>query len=280
MAVNSHRFSPVILMNRNKIGPTAYHQQGSGRTVVLVHGLGLNLDMWQWQREALSQNYQVLSYDLLGHGQSDKPHGEYTMDMMVEQLYQLVVELGHQQCALIGFSLGGLIVQAFALKHPDKAAALVVLNSAHDRTDEQRASIMLRVEQCRREGPAATVDDALSRWFSVDFAKAKPEVLQQVKEWVLANDADVYPEVYKLLALADLGLETSVSAIQCPSLIVTGEQDYGNSVEMAEAMAAVIPNSRLAILSALRHMALAEDPVQVNALLLDFLQKALTTSPE
>lgn len=267
-------------MNINKIGPTAYHQQGSGPTVVLVHGLGLNLEMWQWQRDALSQHYQVLSYDLLGHGRSDKPAGEYTMDMMVEQLCQLTEALDHAQCAVLGFSLGGLIVQAFALKYPNKVSAMGVLNSAHARTDEQRASIMLRVEQCRLEGPAATVDDALGRWFSHDFAKAKPEVLAQVRQWVLANDANVYPELYKLLALADIGLETSVSAIQCPSLIVTGEQDYGNSVAMAEAMAACIPNSRLEILAGLRHMALAEDPQLCNALLLDFLQQSIASDAQ
>lgn len=263
-------------MNFELMDDTAFVQEGEGPTVVMVHGLGLNQDMWQWQLDALKQDYRVVRYDLLGHGNSEKPSGAYSMTQMVDQLYRLVNGLGHDRCALIGFSLGGLIVQAFALAHPERVSALAILNSAHARTEEQRAGVMKRVKQCREFGPGATVSDALSRWFSVSYAEQNVDTLEKVRQWVLANDPEVYPELYKLLAQADIGLEESISTIQCPTLVLTGDEDYGNSPEMAQRMASRIPNARLEVLKGLRHMGLAENPRQVNDILTDFLDAALS----
>lgn len=270
----SNRFSMM--------GQTAFAQEGGEAgvepTIVLVHGLGLNLAMWQWQLPALKKHYRVVTYDLLGHGDSAKPSGSYHMVQMVDQLCQLIDDLSIDRCALVGFSLGGLIVQAFTLAHPDRVSALGILHAAHGRTTEQRASIMERVAQCRVSGPGATVTDALSRWFSVEFAKNNPDVLEKVREWVLANDPAIYPELYQLLATADMGLENSIASIKCPTLVLTGEEDYGNSPEMAQRIALNIPNAQLKVLTSLRHMALAEDPDQVNHLLTHFLGEALSTN--
>lgn len=256
-------------MSSNIQNGTRYAQSGKGPVVVLIHGLGLNHDMWQWQRDVLSQHYTVVSYDLLGHGQSNKPRGAYTMQMMVDQLHQLMNDLGHARYALLGFSLGGLIVQAYALQFPQCVSALGVLHSAYGRTPEQREGILKRVQQCREQGPSATIDDALKRWFTSEFQQR--DVIKLIRTWVLANDRDVYPELYLLLANADIGLETSVREILCPVLVATGEEDYGNSPEMAKRMADMLPNATVTVLEGLRHMALAEAPERFNAMLLDFL---------
>jgi pimeloyl-ACP methyl ester carboxylesterase len=261
--------------SQQRMAGTAYSVSGEGFPVVVVHGLGLNRHMWQWQRGALATHFKVVEYDLLGHGESDKPAGAYRMEQMVEQLVVLLDGLEIDRCALLGFSLGGLIVQAFTLAHPGHVAALVILNAAHQRSAEQRAGLMTRVEQARLEGPAATVDAALQRWFSADFGRAHPEVLTQVRGWVIANDAAVYPELYALLAQADIGLEQAITAIDCPTLVITGEQDYGNSPAMARRIAALIPAAQVEVLAGLRHMALVEDPSTVNAILLPFLTATL-----
>ena len=261
-------------MNTKMEAGTAFQQAGDGPVIVLIHGLGLNMDVWQWQLNALLQHYTVLRYDLLGHGASIKPKGAYSMPQMVEQLRQLMDAQGHRQFVVIGFSLGGLIAKAFTLAHPDRVSALVVMNSAYARTAEQRAGIMLRVEQSRADGPGTTVSDALVRWFSSGFIENNPGIIEKVRKWVLANDKHVYPDLYLLLANADIGLDEAISTITCPTLIFTGEEDYGNSVEMAEKMCAKIPGSKLAILQGLRHMALVEDPATVNRILIDFLAAA------
>lgn len=261
-------------MNSEIAGGTCYSISGEGPAVVLVHGLGLNRHMWQWQLDSLTPHFKVIAYDLLGHGNSRKLAGDYEMAHMVAQLADLLTALGVSQCGLVGFSLGGQIVQAFTLAHPENVFALAILNTAYNRTDEQRDAIMKRVRQAEQGGAAATVSDALARWFSSDFATRHPEVLAQVKEWVTANDGDTYPRVYKMMAHADIGLETAISSIRCRTLVVTGNEDYGNSPEMAESIARSIPNARAVILPGLRHMALAEDPGTMNSLLVPFLQRA------
>ena len=100
-------------------------------------------------------------------------------------------------------------------------------------------------------------------------------MMATVRDWITANDAGIYPALYRLLAVADIGLEDAISDIACPALIVTGEEDYGNSPEMAAEMARKIPASECHVLPGLRHMALAENPPMVNRLLLDFLDRNL-----
>ena len=87
---------------------------------------------------------------------------------------------------------------------------------------------MKRVHQAEDGGPEATVDEALKRWFTEDFAAANPTMMAMVRDWITANDAEIYPALYRLLAVADIGLEDAISEIACPALIVTGEEDYGN----------------------------------------------------
>lgn len=262
-------------MSLAEAGGTAYAVNGNGPDIVLIHGLGLNLNMWQWQLDALAARYRVIRYDLLGHGDSQRLAREYLMDDMVGQLAGLVDALAVERFALLGFSLGGLIAQAFVLEHPDRVAALAVLNAAHDRRDDQRDAIMQRVRQSAELGPGATVDDAMGRWFTEDFAIRRPDVLQQVRGWVLANDRDDYTRLYRLLANGDRGLESAVADIDCPALVMTGEHDFGNSPDMAERMATLMPQGKSIILPGLRHMALAEDPVVVNNALLQFLEDAM-----
>lgn len=250
---------------------TAYDVLGRGPAVVLVHGLGLNRRMWQWQLDALLPHFMVVQYDLVGHGDSDKPAGPYHMEHMIDQLDQLLSDVGVEKCALVGFSLGGLIAQAYTLAHPEQISALAVLHSAHARTDEQRESIMRRVRQAEESGPGATVDDALQRWFSKEYAMKNPQMLATVRDWVTKNDPAVYPAAYRLLAEADIGLEDAIADIGCPTLLITGEEDYGNSPAMAEKMAAIMPNAKAEVLTGLRHMALAEDPNAMSSLLVPFL---------
>ena len=272
-------------MSIQRANGTVFEIEGKGPDVVLIHGLGLNRHLWEAQLTPLEAHYRVVRYDLLGHGDSNKPKRPCEMRQFVDQLSALIGELGLERCALIGFSLGGLIAQAFTLAHPEAVCALVILNSAHGRTEEERSAILQRVRQSERQGPQSTAEAALERWFTPAFAARRPDVMDQVRGWIAANDPEVYPRLYELLAKADIELTDSIRHIRCPTLIVTGGKDHGNSPAMARRMAALIPGARVEIIPDLRHMALAENPDAVNALLLPFLAETLaaqsgTTRPD
>lgn len=260
-------------MNNTAKDGTVFEWVGEGPPVVLIHGFGMDRNMWQWQIPDLMPKYRVLTYDLFGHGESPNPPSQPCLTLFSEQIIGLLDQHGISQCALIGFSLGGMIARRFALDHGDRLSGLGILNSPHDRSSEDRASILKRVDQAAEEGPESMVEAALLRWFSEGFRKTKPETMALVRDWILANDATVYSSIYRVLADGDKELVEELGLIDCPTLVMTGEEDFGNSVKMSEEMADMIPKADVIILPKLRHMALAEAPDLVNSHLLSFLEK-------
>jgi len=172
-----------------------------------------------------------------------------------------------------------MIARRFALDHPGRLSALAILNSVHDRTAGQRQAVMDRVEQAAGAGPSATVEAALERWFTPAWAAAHPEVMALVRGWVSANDPAVYPAIYRVLAEGDVELATAIREISCPTLVMTGGDDHGNSPEMAARIAALIPGARAIVLPGLRHMGLVEAAAQFNGPLLSFFLEA-TENPD
>lgn len=262
-------------MNRGRTEQgTAFEVHGSpAPALFLVHGLGLNKAMWQWQVPALvAAGWQVVTYDLYGHGESAAPPQVPSLALFSGQLAGLMEHLGITEAVVAGFSLGGMIARRFAMDHPDRTTALAILHSAHLRDQAAHDAIQARVHQARKDGPGATVDAALERWFTAPFRKAHPEIMDLVRQWVLANRKDIYPSIYQMLVDGVTELAAPEPSITCPALVMTGDEDYGNSVEMSRAIAAEIPGSETVILEGLRHMAMVEAPGRFNAPLLKFLR--------
>ncbi|MDH3694985.1 MAG: alpha/beta fold hydrolase [Gammaproteobacteria bacterium] len=249
---------------------TAYEINGQGPDVVLIHGLGLNRHMWQWLISDLRPHYRVITYDILGHGESKNPESTPRLSQYANQLARLLERCDSEDAAVAGFSLGGMIGRRFALDYPNKLSELTIISSAHDRTEHERAAVLKRVKQARESGPSATVEAALQRWFTPDYAGHNPDVMNLIREWVMANDPAIYPDIYRMMAEGDIELADTISAISCPVLVITGADDNSNSPEMAQHMAALMPNARVEIVPGLRHMGLVEAPEKFNQPLLEF----------
>ena len=247
-------------------------------SVVLIHGLGLTRAVWQWMQPELEDRFDVISYDIYGHGQSAAPPDTPSLSLFSDQLADLLDHLGVAQTAIVGFSLGGMICRSFAQDHPNRVSALVILNSPHRRSAEAQAAIEARVAQAATSGPAATVDAALERWFTDPFREHHPDVMAQVRAWVMANDPYVYPKIYRVLANGVAEITAPEIRLTPPALVLTGEEDWGNSPAMTHAIAEALPNGQALILPGLRHMALAEDPAAVNAPVRAFLERTLLTN--
>ncbi|MEM6375032.1 MAG: alpha/beta fold hydrolase [Pseudomonadota bacterium] len=265
-------------MPRTKTG-TFWQRDGrrDGPGVVLIHGLGLNLHLWAQMRRALDDRYDVISYDLFGHGQSAPAPARPSLAVFSDQLAGLLDEFAMARAAIIGFSLGGMITRRFAQDYPDRASALVILNSAHRRSDAAQRAIEARVDQARRDGPAATVEAALERWFTDRFRAGNPAMMAQVRNWILANDPEIYPQNYEVLAKGVAEITEPGRSLDHPALVMTAQEDWGNSPEMTRAIAAAMPRAKALILPQLRHMALAEDPEAVNAPVRQFLDEQLVS---
>lgn len=253
---------------------TAYQIAGDGnRNIVLIHGLGLNMHSWQWQIPVLSQKYRIVTYDLFGHGSSCDPPKAPSLKLFADQLVDLLDHLNIKNTSVFGFSLGGMIARRFTMDYSNRVDLLGILHSAHQRNQVAQNEIQSRVLQVRQDGPAATVEAALKRWFTDDFRNSQPQLLDLIRQWILANRKDVYAQIYQVLVDGVTELIEPKPPIVKSTLVMTGEDDYGNSPEMSRAIAAEIKGAELIILPKLRHMAIVEASDLCNNKICDFLDR-------
>ncbi|MED5609936.1 MULTISPECIES: alpha/beta fold hydrolase [unclassified Pseudomonas] len=255
---------------------TSYLATGQGQPVVLIHGVGLNKEMWGGQIVGLAPHYRVIAYDMLGHGASPRPEPGTGLVGYAAQLRELLDHLQIPQATVIGFSMGGLVARAFALHHPQQLQGLVILNSVFNRSAEQRAGVIERTRQAAEHGPDANAEAALSRWFSREYQAANPAQIAAIRQTLASNDPQGYLTTYELFATQDMYRTEDLGSIRVPTLVATGELDPGSTPEMARQLAARIPGAQVAILDEQRHMMPVESPRLVNQVLLDFLHQALS----
>ncbi|MFW6854257.1 alpha/beta fold hydrolase [Burkholderia gladioli] len=248
----------------------AYRLQGEGpRELVCIHGVGSYLEAWQGAINALGGGFRVLSFDLRGHGRSERVKGRYEIDDFVGDVLALADHAGFARFDLAGFSLGGLIAQRLALTHPARLRRLVLLATVAGRTAEERARVAERLAALQAGARGAHYDASLSRWLTEDFQARHPALVDELRRRNARNDPDCYAAAYRVLAQTDFG--GLIDQIAMPTLIATGECDAGSNPRMARYMHERIPDSRLAILPNLRHSLLNEAPEQVAALMRAFL---------
>lgn len=257
---------------------TSYLATGQGQPVVLIHGVGLNKEMWGGQVVGLASDYRVIAYDMLGHGQSPRPQLGCGLPGYAAQLAELLDHLQLPQATIIGFSMGGLVARAFALHYPQRLAALVVLNSVFNRSAEQRAGVIARTAQAAEHGPDANAEAALARWFSREYQAANPAQIAAIRQTLASNDPQGYLTTYELFATQDMYRADDLGSIQVPTLIATGEWDLGSTPDMTRQLARRIPGAHSVVLAEQRHMMPVESPRLVNQMLLDFLGDAKTLS--
>jgi len=229
--------------------------------VALIHGLGLARGMWRAFAGDLQVDYRVLAYDLFGHGGSAPPPAAPSLALFSAQLRGLLDAAGVESCAVVGFSLGGMICRRFAMDHPARAAALGVFNSPHERSPAAQREAESRADATAgaKSAVEATVEAALERWFTPEFRAARPRYIAETRAQLLANDPAVYAACRRVLADGVAELIRPAPPIRCPALVMTCADDRGSTPAMARAIAAELPAAQLRIVPG-RHMGLVESP--------------------
>jgi pimeloyl-ACP methyl ester carboxylesterase len=247
---------------------TAYAIEGAGPPVLLIHGVGARLDAWDGVVAALGGRFTTIRFDLRGHGESSKPPGPYSAALFAEDALALLDHLDIGRCHVAGHSLGATVALRLALDAPDRLERLALLSAAAGRTEEERQRVLERLAIVEHGIPGEHFHRSLSRWFTDEFRRANPELLERYASRNMENDPRAYAAAYHVLATADLADEAA--RIRVPTLVVTGEGDIGSNPRMARLLHARIPGSRLEILPGLRHAILVEAPTTVAGLLAGF----------
>ncbi|MFT7533600.1 MAG: pimeloyl-ACP methyl ester carboxylesterase [Gammaproteobacteria bacterium] len=245
-------------------------EQGQGDPLILIHGLGSNLQSWDTSANLLSKRFRVIRYDLRGHGLSDVPQGPWVLDEFVDDLEEVCRKTGVEQVRLAGFSLGGLITQGFCLRHSERVKQAVILSAIAGRTEEEQQRVAIRVQNLEQNKLDTNIELALERWFSPQFRQQHPDRVAGRLAALKATDPIGYLHAYRVFSLSDLG--DQLHRITTPCLVMTGEGDPGSNVRMANFMHEEIANSQLDILPVLRHSVLVEAPELIASKLDQFFQ--------
>lgn len=240
-------------------------------TIVLAHALGCDLTMWDALATELAGDCRVICYDSRGHGSSDGPAGPYTMAELANDAARLLRELDTGPVVWIGLSMGGMVGQELALRHPALLAGLVIANSTARYPDEARATWRQRIEAVQAGGVEAIADGVMARYFGDAFRARHPATVARFRRRVASTDANAY--VACCAAVAGVDTVERLGRIAAPALVIAGEQDTGTPLAMSEALAAGIPGARLAVITDATHLSAIEQPAQFAALVTRFLQE-------
>lgn len=245
--------------------------EGDGPWVTLSHSLACNLSMWDPQMQALVKNYKVLRFDTRGHGASSAPEGSYTLEQMAEDLHGLFAELGIRHTHFAGLSMGGMIGETYALKYPGVFQSMVLADTTSRRPPNAEQMWGDRVRMARERGMDALVEGTLSRWFTEPWRQAHPDVMARIGDDIrntpVAGFAGCCDAIAKIDVLDRLG------EIDCPALVIVGDQDHGTPPEMARQIHANLRGSELLIIPSAAHLSNVEQPAIFNQALVQFLGK-------
>lgn len=252
-------------------GGTAYSVYGSGEPVVLIHGVGMEQAAWKAQVEELAADYQLVVYDMFGHGKSRLPPEGVTLMAYADQLSDLLDHLGIATANVIGHSMGALVALEFALGRPHRTMRVVALNAVFMRTPQQKAAVMERAAALKDVGVSATVDATIARWFGTPVPDALRASARMIAG-ILANvNAAGYARTYQLFATCDSVHADRLASLEMPALFMTAEFDPNSSPAMSAEMAHRAPQGAVSVIPGARHMMNVTDPQEVNRRLRTFL---------
>ena len=257
--------SDIIKINGVRI---AVSEAGSGQPMILIHGRGYSKEMMGRISAHYAGKYHVFSYDVRGHGESDKPQ-RFTMDDDAEDLRALIDYYGLEKPAVVGFSMGSYIALKAAEKYPSLFSRIVLIGtkgggstSSTERirddakmgglSREQLAELMVR----RVFAPQVTMEEIAA----FDREIASPVKLTDENQQAITR------------SMQNFDLMTDACRVEIPALVMTGEFDGMNPPEEGRKVAQALPNARFEVIPGAGHIAFFENPNRVLALMDEFLE--------
>ncbi len=253
-----------------------YETHGAGKPLVLISGLGYAL--WQWHRMVpfLVEHFQVITFDNRGVGQSDKPAGPYSAQMLAADTAGLLDALGIKKAIVMGHSMGGFIAQAMALDFPQKVEKLILCSTNfggphHIPVTAEAMKVLSDV-----------TSDALTRFknglvvsTAPGWAEKNPEMIEKWIKWRVANPIDPAPYQAQLaigLALMPeaAAFETKLPRLNVPTLILFGAHDKVVPPANASLLAEKIAGSKAVIFPDAGHFFPIEIPEAASRVVIEF----------
>ena len=227
-------------------------------TVVFSHALGCDLSMWDALANQLAADCRVITYDQRGHGSSDAPPGPYTMAELADDAARLLRELDSGPVLWIGLSMGGMVGQEFALRHPSLLSALVIANSCSVYPPALRDIWQQRIATVATQGMKAIASAVMERYFHEGFRARHAATVARFRQRLCSTGPDGY--IGCCHAVQNVDTAERLAQIAVPVLVIAGELDMGTPPAMSKAIVAAIEQAKLVLLADASHLSAIEQP--------------------
>jgi pimeloyl-ACP methyl ester carboxylesterase len=252
----------------------AYDLQGAGEPLVLIHGAQGDRSMFAGIAPAFATQFQVLTFDQRGSGQSEKPDMEYSIAMLADDTAVLMEHVGFASAHIVGVSMGGMIAQELALRHPRMVRSLVlgcttpggpkaVRLGGDALTNAYSTTPMSAEERGKALAEAA---------FTKGYIEQHPEIIPAMIEARRQRPLDPLALAHRMKAAYAHDTYDRLSQIVCPTLVITGKDDVLISWENSRILAERILVAKLVLLEPAGHCFWLEQPEQSREAILAFLQ--------
>lgn len=242
--------------------------------LIMVGSLGSDHGMWNPVMPGLSNVFRVIRVDKRGHGASDVPTGDYSIEVLGRDVLAVADTLGLQQFLYAGLSIGGMIGIWLAANAPDRVSRLLISNSS---ADMPRNTFDERITQVLLHGMASVADTLLGRFFTPAYAARRTEHFETVRQTLLAIEPVGYAGC--CAAIRDMDLVPLLPRISAPTLVIAGSADPSTPPDMGRRIANAIPRATFTELPS-AHFSPSECPARFTTLAVRFLQGHDVVDPE
>jgi pimeloyl-ACP methyl ester carboxylesterase len=263
-----------------------YIAKGEGKPLLLIHGYGAGIWVWEKQIEILSQTCRVYALDIIGHGFSDRPKIAYTAESYIYFLKDFMDGVGIERATLIGNSMGGGIAWAMAIFFPERVDRLILINSVPpDVLDQVRNESFRKLVTIKNipllpylliAGRSKNSVKRILQECVSDIKLITPEVLNRQHHlskikgstWVLHSTFKHAEGAFKF--------KDHLSRIHHPTLLLWGDRDLIFPASVGESLHRMIPSSKIQLIKRSGHIPMWETPEEVNQAILSFLRNEST----
>jgi pimeloyl-ACP methyl ester carboxylesterase len=263
----------------------AYRQAGSGPVLVLIHGITSSSATWERVMPYLARHFTVIAPDLIGHGESDKPRGDYSLGAHASNIRDLMLVLGHERASIVGHSLGGGIAMQFAYQFPERCERLALVDTGglgRDVSVLLRAATLPGAEFVLPLLAATRLLDAgrvAGRLLGSVGLRARTDIEEIARGHATLSDAEARAAfVHTLRAVVEPGGQRVDASnrlylsAHVPFLLVWGEHDSVIPVEHGRAAHEQVAGSRLEVFEGSGHFPQLDEPHRFIDVLVDFIE--------
>ncbi|MFM0323511.1 alpha/beta fold hydrolase [Caballeronia glebae] len=244
--------------------------RGTGRDMVLLHPAGLDHAAMDALAVLAARTHRVVSMDLRGHGASPDARPGASIDEFADDVHATMARHCEGPAVVLGVSLGGMIAQALAWRHPESVSALVLCACTATFPEEVRDILRERGRVAERDGMSAVIEPTLDRWFT-QGGRHGP-FADHARERLMSDRVSNWSATWQAIAMHDM--LPKLDALTAPTLVVAGESDAATPLAATRQLADAIPGARWLALQNAPHMMQMEDSAALHAAVMHFLADA------